>query len=184
MKITGFQYTFMYHIYFTDDEHNFVWRGHSTPSTVPTRPARSPWGVIDFLHHKIGSDACCTSFRFDYIPHYKAKMWVCLSPTLFDLLYILALHWHALCYNVHLFGLFFSATNAIKENFFPEIFICTIRRLFLRPYGECCKGCASVEKRGEYYILWENCDVMEELLKVDPLKDLAQRACVSSYESY
>jgi hypothetical protein len=65
--------------------------------------------------------------------------------------------------------------NAIKENF-PEIFICTIRRLFLRPYGECCKGCASVEKRGEYYILWDNRDVMEELLKVDPLKDLAQRA--------
>ena len=68
---------------------------------------------------------------------------------------------------------FFSATHAIKENF-PEIYLYDPTPI-PEALWRVCKGCASVEKRGEYYI-WDNRDVKEELLKVDPSKDLAQRA--------
>ena len=70
-------------------------------------------------------------------------------------------------------GSFFSATDAIKENF-PEIYLYDPTPI-PEALWRVCKGCASVEKRGEYYI-WDNRDVKEELLKVDPTKDLAQRA--------
>lgn len=68
---------------------------------------------------------------------------------------------------------FSSATNAIKDNF-PEIYLYDPTPI-PEALWRVCKGCASVEKRGEYYI-WDNRDVKEELLKVDPSKDLAQRA--------
>jgi len=75
------------------------------------------------------------------------------------------IRWTLFCY--------FSATDAIKENF-PEIYLYDPTPI-PEALWRVCKGCASVEKRGEYYI-WDNRDVKEELLKVDPSKDLAQRA--------
>ena len=53
------------------------------------------------------------------------------------------------------------ATDAIKENF-PEIYLYEPTPI-PEALWRVCKGCAAVEKRGDYYI-WDNKDVKEELL--------------------
>ncbi len=55
-----------------------------------------------------------------------------------------------------------AATDAIKENF-PEIYLYDPTPI-PEALWRVCKGCAAVEKRGDYYI-WNNQDVSEELLK-------------------
>ena len=87
------------------------------------------WGVIDFLHHKIGSTHVAHHFD-STIPHYKAQ----------------------------------AATDAIKANF-PEIYLYDPTPI-PEALWRVCKGCAAVEKRGEYYI-WDNKDVPEELLATE-----------------
>lgn len=56
-----------------------------------------------------------------------------------------------------------AATDAIKENF-PEIYLYDPTPI-PEALWRVCKGCAAVEKRGDYYI-WNNEDVKEELLEV------------------
>jgi len=56
-----------------------------------------------------------------------------------------------------------AATDAIKENF-PEIYLYDPTPI-PEALWRVCKGCAAVEKRGDYYI-WNNADVKEELLEV------------------
>lgn len=55
-----------------------------------------------------------------------------------------------------------AATDAIKEAF-PEIYLYDPTPI-PQALWRVCKGCAAVEKRGEYYV-WNNRDVKEELLK-------------------
>jgi len=57
-----------------------------------------------------------------------------------------------------------AATDAIIENF-PEIYLYDPTPI-PEALWRVCKGCAAVEKRGDYYI-WDNKDVKEELLAVD-----------------
>jgi hypothetical protein len=56
------------------------------------------------------------------------------------------------------------ATDAIKEAF-PEIYLYDPTPI-PEALWRVCKGCAAVEKRGEYYI-WDNSDVKDELLKTE-----------------
>jgi len=56
------------------------------------------------------------------------------------------------------------ATEAIKENF-PELYLYEPTPI-PEALWRVCKGCAAVEKRGDYYI-WDNKDVKEELLAVE-----------------
>ncbi|KAL3778183.1 LOW QUALITY PROTEIN: hypothetical protein ACHAW5_004030 [Stephanodiscus triporus] len=96
----------------TDGDHNFVKGAFHTID----RPYNKidPWGIIDFLHHKIVSM---------HVAHH------------FD-------------------------TDAIKENF-QEIYLYDPT---LIPEVLVCKGCATMEKRGDYYI-WDNRNVKDELLQ-------------------
>ena len=57
-----------------------------------------------------------------------------------------------------------AATDAIKANF-PEIYLYDPTPI-PEALWRVCKGCAAVEKRGEYYI-WDNKDVPEELLATE-----------------
>ena len=57
-----------------------------------------------------------------------------------------------------------AATDAIKANF-PEIYL-YVPTPIPEALWRVCKGCAAVEKRGEYYI-WDNKDVPEELLATE-----------------
>jgi fatty acid desaturase len=109
--------------HFTDDDHNFVKGAFHTIDRPYDK--MDPWGLIDFLHHKIGSTHVAHHFD-STIPHYKAQ----------------------------------AATDAIKENF-PEIYLYDPTPIH-EALWRVCKGCAAVEKRGDYYI-WNNKDV-EELL--------------------
>ena len=56
------------------------------------------------------------------------------------------------------------ATDAIKGAF-PEIYLYDPTPI-PEALWRVCKGCAAVEKRGEYYI-WDNSDVKDELLKTE-----------------
>ncbi len=113
--------------HFTDEDHNFVKGAFHTIDRPYDK--LDPWGVIDFLHHKIGSTHVAHHFD-STIPHYKAKI----------------------------------ATDAIKEAF-PEIYLYDPTPI-PEALWRVCKGCAAVEKRGEYYI-WNNGDVRDELLKAE-----------------
>lgn len=56
--------------HFTDDDHNFVKGAFHTIDRPYDK--LDPWGVIDFLHHKIGSTHVAHHFD-STIPHYKAQ---------------------------------------------------------------------------------------------------------------
>ena len=97
--------------HFTDDDHNYVKGAFHTIDRPYDK--LDPWGVIDFLHHKIGSTHVAHHFD-STIPHYKAQ----------------------------------AATDAIKENF-PEIYLYDPTPI-PEALWRVCKGCAAVEKRGDY----------------------------------
>jgi omega-6 fatty acid desaturase (delta-12 desaturase) len=68
-------YTWLQHTdtdvpHFTDEDHNFV-RGALHTIDRPY-DKMDPWGLIDFLHHKIGSTHVAHHFDSS-IPHYKAQ---------------------------------------------------------------------------------------------------------------
>jgi len=68
-------YTWLQHTdvdvpHFTDDDHNFVKGAFHTIDRPYDK--LDPWGLIDFLHHKIGSTHVAHHFDFT-IPHYKAQ---------------------------------------------------------------------------------------------------------------
>lgn len=122
-------YTWLQHTdvdvpHFTDSDHNYVKGAFHTIDRPYDK--LDPWGIIDFLHHKIGSTHVAHHFD-STIPHYKAQV----------------------------------ATDAIKENF-PEIYLYDPTPI-PEALWRVCKGCAAVEKRGDYFI-WNNRDVKEELL--------------------
>lgn len=69
-------YTWLQHTdtdvpHFTDEDHNFV-RGALHTIDRPY-DKMDPWGLIDFLHHKIGSTHVAHHFDSS-IPHYKAQV--------------------------------------------------------------------------------------------------------------
>ena len=113
--------------HFTDDDHNFVKGAFHTIDRPYDK--LDPWGVIDFLHHKIGTTHVAHHFD-STIPHYKAQV----------------------------------ATDAIIEAF-PDIYLYDPTPI-PEALWRVCKGCASVEKRGDYFV-WNNQDVDEKLLKVE-----------------
>jgi fatty acid desaturase len=57
--------------HFSQDNHNFV-KGALHTIDRPYDKL-DPWGIIDFLHHKIGSTHVAHHFD-STIPHYKAQM--------------------------------------------------------------------------------------------------------------
>lgn len=125
-------YTWLQHTdtdvpHFTDDDHNFVKGAFHTIDRPYDK--LDPWGVIDFLHHKIGTTHVAHHFD-STIPHYKAQV----------------------------------ATDAIIEAF-PDIYLYDPTPI-PEALWRVCKGCASVEKRGDYFV-WNNKDVDEKLLKVE-----------------
>jgi len=114
-------YTWLQHTdvdvpHFSDDDHNFV-KGALHTIDRPYDKL-DPFGLIDFLHHKIGTTHVAHHFD-STIPHYKAQ----------------------------------AATDAIKENF-PELYLYEPTPI-PQALWRICKGCTSVEKRGDMWV-WKN----------------------------
>jgi fatty acid desaturase len=109
--------------HFSADNHNFVKGALHTIDRPYDK--MDPWGLIDFLHHKIGTTHVAHHFD-STIPHYKAQV----------------------------------ATDAIKEKF-PEFYLYEPTPIS-QALWRVCKGCASVEKRGDAWY-WVN-EGMEDAL--------------------
>lgn len=121
-------YTWLQHTdvdvpHFTNDNHNFV-KGALHTIDRPYNKM-DPWGVIDFLHHQIGTTHVAHHFD-STIPHYKAQ----------------------------------AATDAIKENF-PELYLYDPTPI-PEALWRVCKGCATVEKRGDKWV-WTNEGLVDKL---------------------
>jgi fatty acid desaturase len=109
--------------HFSQDKHSFVKGALHTIDRPYDK--MDPWGVIDFLHHQIGTTHVAHHFD-STIPHYKAQ----------------------------------GATDAIKQAF-PDFYFYDPTPI-PQAVWRICKGCSSVEKRGDRWI-WNNAGV-EDLL--------------------
>lgn len=121
-------YTWLQHTdvdvpHFEDEDHNFV-KGALHTIDRPYDKL-DPFGIIDFLHHKIGTTHVAHHYD-STIPHYKAQ----------------------------------DATDAIKEKF-PELYLYDPTPI-PEALWRICKGCTTVEKRGDMWI-WKNDGLEKEI---------------------